>query len=281
LRHGTMLCPARRVEATHENTQTKGGAMNWNYMTNSWEHTRGAVTILEYQRGLLYRDGALQRVLTAGRYRLWPWQRQKIVVLDVRRTSAQVSGQKLLTKDQITITLNLVADYEIADVALALHRVSDFRTQLYEDVQLAARSVVGELAVDELLEQREVVNARLLQSVRDRATAYGVEVSLVAIKDIALSAKVRDMLMKEAEARRTAQAMLIGAREEVAALRALSNAARLAAQHPQLLRLRELDALRSFSQTPGNTVVFGVPGTLPLPAKSAAVSAETNDEEES
>jgi regulator of protease activity HflC (stomatin/prohibitin superfamily) len=87
----------------------------------------------------------------------------------------------------------------------------------------------------------------------------------VGIKDVILAPKVRDLLMKEAEAKRVAQATLIGAREEVAALRALANAARLAAEHPQLMRLRELDAVRAFAQTPGNTVVVGVNGLTPLP----------------
>jgi hypothetical protein len=68
--------------------------------------------------------------------------------------------------------------------------------------------------------------------------------------------------MKEAEAKRTAQATLIGAREEVAALRALANAARLAVEHPELLALRELDAIRAFAQTPGNTVVVGTQANL-------------------
>lgn len=248
---------------------------NYNYMTQSWEHTGGVVTILEYQRGLMYQDGAFERVLEAGRYRLWRWQHRQITIVDVRRASAQISNQKLLTRDQITVGLNIVADYEVVDVSLATHSVTDFRAQLHEDVQLAARGAVGELSVDELLEGRDALNARLLENVRANAEAYGVRVLLVAIKDVVLAAKVRDMLMKEAEARRTAQAMLIGAREEVAALRALSNAAQLAAEQPHLLRLRELETVRAFAQTPGNTVVVGIPGALPLPSGNGTTNGAT------
>lgn len=96
------------------------------------------------------------------------------------------------------------------------------------------------------------------------AEGYGLRILNVGIKDVILAPKVRDLLMKEAEAKRVAQAMLIGAREEVATLRALANAARLAAEHPQLLRLRELDTVRAFAETPGNTVVVGVGGVMPL-----------------
>lgn len=235
----------------------------WNYGTQR-EFTSGVATIYEYERGLLYHQGTLLHVLNAGRYRIWPWSHQRIVVADVRRASVQIANQKLLTADQITVGLSVVADYEIADVVAATHRVTDFRSQLYEDVQLGVRNIVGSVAVDVLLEKRVEINNQILEIVRPLAEGYGVQVLSVGIKDVILSAKVRDLLMKEVEARRVAQAMLIGAREEVATLRALSNAARLAAEHPQLLRLRELDTVRAFAQTPGNTVVMGVNGTVPI-----------------
>ena len=235
----------------------------WGYGAQR-EHTRGAITIYEYERGLLYHHGRLDRVLEAGRYRIWPFTHRRIVIVDVRRASAQITNQKLLTADQITVTLNIVADYEFADVAAAMHRVADFRTQLYEDVQLMARNVVGAVGVDDLLANRVEINAQIGGAVRPLAEGYGVRLLTVGIKDVILAPKVRDLLMKEVETRRLAQAMLIGAREEVATLRALANAARLAAEHPHLLRLRELDTVRAFAQTPGNTVIMGVNGTLPL-----------------
>src|SRR5215469_477588 len=95
--------------------------------------TRGAVTIYEYERGLLYARGKFVRVLDPGRYRIWPFTYRRIVVFDTRRASAQIVNQKLLTADQITVTLNVIADYEIADVAVAVHKTADFRAQLYED----------------------------------------------------------------------------------------------------------------------------------------------------
>ena len=104
----------------------------------------------------------------------------------------------------------------------------------------------------------------MLEAVQSLTEGYGVRVLNVGIKDVILSPKVRDLLMKETEAKRVAQATLIGAREEVAALRALANAARLAAEHPHLLRLRELDTVRTFAQNPGNTVLMGVAGMVPL-----------------
>ena len=231
------------------------------------EAVLGPVTVYEYERGLLYVRGMFRGVLLPGRYRLWPFTHRRVLVVDVRRASAQVTNQKLLTADQVTVTLNLSADYEVADVEVAVHRVADFRAQLYGDVQLAARDLVGSVTVDALLQERVQLNQQLLGVVRPLAGEYGLRVLQAGVKDVILAPRVRDLLMKEAEARRLAQAALVGAREEVATLRALANAARLAAEHPELLALRELDALRAFAQTPGNTVVLGVPGSVPPRAR--------------
>jgi regulator of protease activity HflC (stomatin/prohibitin superfamily) len=236
------------------------------YPAGQREATRGPVTVYEYERGLLYARGRFRGVLGPGRYRIWPFTYRRIVVVDLRRATASIVNQKLLTADQVTVTLNLAADYEVADPAAAVHQVADFRARLYEDVQLAARNVVGAATVDALLQDRARVNAALLEAVQPLAQGYGVRLLGVGVKDVILAPRVRDLLMKEVEAKRLAQAMLVGAREEVATLRALSNAARLAAEHPQLLRLRELDTVRAFAQNPGNTVVFGVPGVVPRPA---------------
>jgi regulator of protease activity HflC (stomatin/prohibitin superfamily) len=253
----------------------------WGYGTGHREAMCGVVIIYEYERGLLYVRGKFVRVLEPGRYRILPFTHKRIVIVDVRRATAQIVNQKLLTADQITVTLNLVADYEIADMAAAVHKVADFRAQLYEDVQLATRNIVGAVAVDALLKERARLNEQILEAVKPLAEGYGVRVLNVGIKDVILAPKVRDLLMKEAEAKRVAQAMLIGAREEVAALRALANAARLAAEHPHLLRLRELDTVRAFAQTPGNTVVVGVGSVMPLAQnkpQSAGHSESADDE---
>ena len=248
----------------------------WNYVTGRREYKSGAVMIYEYERGLLYKNGKLVRVLEAGRYRLWPWSHARIEIVDVRRQSAQITNQKLLTSDQVTVTLNVVADYEIADVALATHRVTNHQSQLYEDVQLAARNVVGAVTVDALLEKRLEINAQFQEAVTAGAATYGIRVLTVGVKDVILAPKVRDLLMKEVEAKRVAQAMLIGAREEVAAMRALANAARLAAENPSLLRLRELEVARTFAGNGGNTVVMGLSENAAL-IKSNGKQAKTND----
>ncbi|RYG70800.1 slipin family protein [bacterium] len=220
--------------------------------------TGGGVTIYEYERGLLYRNGAFQRVLNAGRYRVWPWSGSRIDIFDTRRQMTQVANQKLLTSDQVTVTLNITADYEIVDVVLATHRVANPQLQLYNDLQLVARNVVGAVDVDALLQNRVAINTQLQEAVVLLTVDYGVSVSNVGIKDVILAPRIRDLLIKEVEAKRAAAAMLIGAREEVATLRALANAAQIIEKNPALLRLRELDVARTFADNSGNTIVMGL-----------------------
>lgn len=234
--------------------------------------SRGAVTVHPHERALQFHRGRLVGTLAPGFYRLWWWQRNEIFVFDARRTLLSVGGQKLLSSDGVTVTLSLVAEYEISDAALLVARVSNFQTLLYEEVQLAAREVVASRPLDELLAQRAEINAALTQNVAAKAREYGVEVSQAAIKDTVLSNRVRELLMKEVEAKRLAQAALVSAREEVAALRALSNAARLARENPELLRLRELEVARAMSQN-GGTLVLGANGALPLASKNGGGAA--------
>jgi regulator of protease activity HflC (stomatin/prohibitin superfamily) len=249
----------------------------WTYIDGRRSCNNGVVTIYEYERGLLYRNGTFQSVLEPGRYRVWKWSRSRIDVVDVRRQMAQVTNQKLLTSDQVTVTINIAADYEIADVALSVHRVANAQAQLYSDLQLVARNVVGGVDVNTLLENRTGINAQMLEAVEPLAADYGLKVLDTSIKDVILAPKIRDLLLKEVEAKRVASAMLIGAREEVAALRALANAAQLIEKNPALLRLRELDVARTFADHGSNTIVMGMGKELP-PLKQRANAAATQGE---
>jgi regulator of protease activity HflC (stomatin/prohibitin superfamily) len=141
--------------------------------------------------------------------------------------------------------------------------------------------------MDALLTDRGELGRQALTDVKAKAETYGLDVVSLDIKDVILAPRVRDLLMREAEARREAQATLVAAREEVAAMRALANAARLAEEHPGVLRLRELDTVRRAAQAGGNTIVLGVGATpnvaaasAPSPRRGAPAMPEAEDVEE-
>ena len=251
-------------------------SMNFAYTPGMRQITRGAVTVHAHERALKFQRGHLVGEVAPGFHRLWSWNKSEIWVFDARRTLLSVGGQKLLTSDGVTVTLSLVAEYEIADAALLVARVSNFQTLLYEEIQLAAREIVAARPLDELLAQHTEINAVLTQICAQKAREYGILVSQVAIKDTVLSNRVRELLMKEVEAKRLAQAALLSAREEVATLRALSNAARLARENPELLRLRELEVARQMAQN-GGTLVFGASGIVPARQKPAEKTLPTQE----
>ncbi len=251
--------------------------MKFAYSPGMKQVSRGKITVHAHERALKFERGHLVGALAPGSYRIWMWQPVEIWVFDARRALLNVGGQKLLTLDGVTVTLSLLAEYEIADAISLATRVSNFQTLLYEEIQLAAREVVAARPLDELLAQRTEINAVLTQICAEKALQYGVLVSQVAIKDTVLSNRVRELLMKEVEAKRLAQAALLSAREEVATLRALSNAARLARENPELLRLRELEVARQMSQN-GGTLVLGINSALPLTSKNSAGTASKTAE---
>jgi regulator of protease activity HflC (stomatin/prohibitin superfamily) len=219
------------------------------------------VQIREYEVGLLYRSGRFAGTLEAGRHRVWSLVRhESVAVVDTRRTSLAINGQEMLTADKIALRLNLMATYRVVDAEAALHRVVDYRTQLYNELQLAVRSVVSAASIDALMAEKVLLSETVRDAVLASAAEYGIEVESVGIKDIVLPADVKRMLAQEAEAERYGRAALVTARSETAATRSLLNAAKLLADHPALLRLREMQSLVEMSRE-GSTIVT-IPQTL-------------------
>lgn len=234
----------------------------------------GKVVITEGHQGILLKNGAFVRTIGPGKFRIWPFTGLTILVVDTRLTSLQMTNQKMLTSDNVAVTLSLVAQYQITDPRKAMLEIEDCRNQLYLDVQLAARNALAAMALDQVLADRGGLGEEILRAVGPTAAAYGVTVHAVGIKDVIFSPHVRNLLMKEVETKRLAQAALNSAREEAAATRSLLNTARLIEAHPVLLRLRELEIARAALQSGGNSLVMGVPAGSPLPLSAAHGSEE-------
>jgi regulator of protease activity HflC (stomatin/prohibitin superfamily) len=222
-----------------------------------------AVQIREYERGLLYREGRFVRVLGPGRYRLWRLIRhESVTVVDTRWTTLAINGQEMVTADKISLRLNLVANYRVVDPEAALHAVADYRAQLYQELQLALRETVSATALDDLMAQKALLAGALRESAAPAAAVFGVELASVGVKDIVLPGEVKRMLAQEAEAERAGRAALVAARSETATTRNLANAAKLLAENPALMRLREMQSLVEVAREPGNTVVLTLPQAL-------------------
>lgn len=222
--------------------------------------------VMEYQKAVVFADGRYEKTLGPGRYfltRVFPCR--EAYLFDCRFVLLAVTGQELLTRDKLPVRLNLTARYRLADPAKAITTVQVYTTYLYEELQLAARATAAERTLDELLTQKTALTDELTEKVRPRAAEAGLELAACGVKDVVLPGDIKALVMKTAEAEQAAKAALITAREELAATRVRANTAKLVADNPAMLRLKELEVMAEFAKKTGNTFVFGQAPILKAP----------------
>lgn len=215
-----------------------------------------AITIYEYERGLLYREGKLEKVLEPGRYRFWVGEAVDVAKVSLREMSHIVAGQGILTADRIEVRVSLVAQYRVVDPVRAINAVENYDEQLHQELQLALRDAIASRTLDRILDNRGELAAELLQLSAEPAKRYGIEVSRVGIRDIVLPGEVRQVMMLEVEADRAGRAELVRARHEVAAARARANTAKILSENPEVARLQEIEALINLAGKSGNVVLL-------------------------
>ena len=222
--------------------------------------------VMEYQKAVVFADGRYEKTLGPGRYVLWRmFPRREAYLFDVRLMLLAVTGQEILTRDKLPVRLNLTAQYRLADPAKAITTVQVYTTFLYEELQLAARAIAAEYTLDELLAKKTAMTDELTNKVRPRAEMVGLELAACGVKDVVLPGDIKALVMKTAEAEQAAKAALITAREELAVTRIRANAAKLYADNPAMLRLKELEVMAEFAKKTGNTFVFGQAPILKAP----------------
>lgn len=206
-------------------------------------------TVREYERGLEYVAGTLARVLPPGRHLRWspPEARVEMRTIDLRRTQVAITGQELMTKDKVTLRLSLTLELAVVDPVAAAHAVQDVKEALYLIVQLAARDYVAATTLDELLSAREALAQFLEADARAKSASFGVEVVRVGVKDVVLPGEMKTLLNRVIEAEKEAMANIILRREETAAMRALASTARVMAEQPLIMRLKELETLKDIA----------------------------------
>jgi regulator of protease activity HflC (stomatin/prohibitin superfamily) len=206
-------------------------------------------TLLEHERGLLYVQGRLVRTLGPGRYAVWTTRETPVSIerMDMRAAQLTITGQELMTRDKVTLRVTLTIEYAIADAALASTAVASVRDALYLVVQLASRQFVAGVTLDELLGGRDAMTRFLEDDAADKALRFGARVDRVGVKDIVLPGEMKTLLNKVIEAEKEAAANVILRREETAATRSLANTAKVMAEQPLLLRLKELESMKEIA----------------------------------
>lgn len=211
--------------------------------------------------GVLFVDGRYIDQLDPGLYAFWKDAADaRVVVLDMREAQIDVSGQEIMTLDKVTLRMNALVTYVIEDARRAVSASSDVRQSLYREVQLALRAVIGGRELDSFLTGKDDVAQELERQVRDQAAVLGLEVRSVGIKDVILPGDMRDLMNRVTEAKKAAEANLIARREETAAMRSQANTAKLLADNPTLMRLRELEVLEKIASAGKLNIVLGEKG---------------------
>ena len=213
---------------------------------------------------LRYVDGVLEAVLPAGRHASWTTVRKVLLsVIDLRERLLHVTGQEVMTKDRVSLRLNLSAAFRVED-ARRLATVS--RTPedvLYLAMQLAAREAVSTRTLDELLAAREELATQLEAEVRARVELVGLRLLTFGVKDVILPGDMKALLNRVIEAQKEAEANVILRREETAATRSLAQTARVLAENPLLVRLKELEAYKDLAGKVGQLHVVLGQGAVP------------------
>jgi len=203
-----------------------------------------AIEVGSQQLGLLWVDGELVDTLKSGLYAFWKTNRSiKVETTELRLQNVEVSGQEILTKDKVSLRVNLAANYQLIDAVKARLQLKDHQEYLYRQLQFALREAVGTRTLDALLADKEILNSQISQAVASNVKAYGIKLANVGVKDIILPGEMKDILNHVVAAEKAAQANVIRRREETAATRSLLNTAKLMEANPTLLRLKEIEAL--------------------------------------
>ena len=203
-----------------------------------------AIEVGSQQLGLLWIDGELVDTLKSGLYAFWKTNRSiKVETTELRLQNVEVSGQEILTKDKVSLRVNLAANYQLIDAVKARLQLKDHQEYLYRQLQFALREAVGTRTLDALLADKEILNSQINQAVADNVKTYGIKLANVGVKDIILPGEMKDILNHVVAAEKAAQANVIRRREETAATRSLLNTAKLMEANPTLLRLKEIEAL--------------------------------------
>ena len=221
-----------------------------------------AIRILrEYQRGVIFLLGRFWKVKGPGFIIIIPLI-QQMVRVDLRTVVMDVPTQDVISRDNVSVKVNAVVYFRVIEPERSIIQVEDFFTATSQLAQTTLRSVLGQHELDEMLSERERLNADIQSSLDQQTDAWGIKVSNVEIKHVDLDESMVRAIAKQAEAERTRRAKVIHAEGEMQASHKLLEAARTLSQQPQALQLRYLQTLTEIAGERSNTIVFPLPMEL-------------------
>eukprot|EP01113_Clastostelium_recurvatum_P024704 TRINITY_DN294_c0_g1_i3.p1 TRINITY_DN294_c0_g1~~TRINITY_DN294_c0_g1_i3.p1 ORF type:complete len:302 (-),score=64.78 TRINITY_DN294_c0_g1_i3:143-1000(-) len=217
---------------------------------------RDFFTIIEqYQRGVTFTLGRVTSVKGPGPRLQIPFI-QEIAKIDIRTVVADLNKQEVITRDNVSISVDAIVYYRIVDAKIAVCSVEDIAKSVTDLAQVKVRELLSHSEVNQILHQREKFSSDIKESVKEMATEWGVEIVNVSLKDIKFDEGMSRAMAKKAEAERLREAKIIHADSEVQTAAKLLEAARVLEKSPAALRLRELDTLQQVAKETNHSTLF-------------------------
>jgi regulator of protease activity HflC (stomatin/prohibitin superfamily) len=225
----------------------------------------------EYERGVIFRLGKLHRqgAKGPGLILLIPVV-DRMVKMDLRVVTIDVAKQEVMTRDNVPATVDAVIYFRVVDPVAAVIKVENFWKATSLIAQTTLRSVLGQAPLDDLLSQREVINQKLQEIIDRQTEPWGVKVTTVEVRDVALPDSMKRAMAKQAEAERERRAKVVNAEGEYQAAEKMVQAAAMISQEPIALQLRFLQTMREISSEHNTTTFLPVPIDLFSPFRQEA-----------
>lgn len=214
--------------------------------------------VQEYERGVIFRLGRCVGAKGPGIFFIIPVI-DKIIKTNLQIAAVPVASQQVITKDNVTATVDAVAYFQVIDPAASVVKIRDWYSSSQLVAQTTLRSTVGRHELDQLLSERDRIDAELQAALDAQTESWGVKVHRVEIRDVNLPEQMQRAMARQAEAERERRAKIIAAEGELQAAQKLGEAAQIIAASPGALQLRQLQTLAEISAENSSTIIFPIP----------------------
>src|ERR1700724_2122027 len=215
--------------------------------------------IKEWERGVVLRLGRLLPEAKGAGVNLVFWPIETLYRISLRLETLDVPPQDIITRDNVSVKVNAVCYFRVVDANLALSQVQNYQYATSQLAQTTLRSLVGQFELDEILSQRDKVNAKLQQILDQDTEPWGIKVTKVEVKQVDIPENMQRAIAKQAEAERERRAKVIHADGEMQASTKLAEAAQVLQTHPASIQLRYLQTLTEIGTEKNTTIVFPLP----------------------
>jgi len=234
----------------------------------------------EYERAVVFRLGRLRKARGPGLIFLVPFGIERMQRVSLRIVAMDIPPQDVITRDNVSVKVNAVLYFRVADPVKAIVEVEDFLFATSQLAQTTLRSVIGQAELDDLLAEREKYNNMLRQIIDSETDPWGIEVTAVEVKDIDLPQEMKRAMARQAEAERERRAKVVNALGEFQASTKLVEAARIMSRQPISVQLRFLQTVSEIAAENNSTTLFPIPMDLFEPFMRSLKTTRASEESE-